>query len=414
VKRWLKIINQNESGWALVLTIALLGLGSLMLTPLLAYTGTGLDTEVTFENKTVELYAADAGIEDAIWQINNYGAGINFTQEILGTPYPLTGLPPYVEDTTGNPLPVTWYTASYSIADVNSKGVAIFIQYLDGIAYKVISTAISPDGSQTQIDTLIEPIYASEEAWDKAITALNGNIEITGNFSATGSDGEDADIHANGDIVLKGQPEINGDASATGTIDPGNADINGDQTTNAGAVPAPSINIDQYLAESEATGNIYDGDVAITGDPDNPLGPMHITGDLTIGGNATVPLGGAVWVDGRIDVQGGSEIVGGFTIVAVGDIDLTGSSKLPLDQIPFVISVSGDIDVSGNDWTSAMIYAMDGNVDIGGNGSIFGLVIGQSVTGHGDFEIEYPTELIGRLDLPPTLLGIGIRSWMIN
>ncbi|UCG55220.1 MAG: hypothetical protein JSV32_03120 [Dehalococcoidia bacterium] len=415
MKKWLKIINQNESGWALVLTIALLGLGSLMLTPLLAYTGTGLETEVTFENKTEELYAADAGVEDAIWHINDYGVNLIFTQDIGGTPYTLIGLPPYVKDAAGNDLPSTWYTASYSIANVNEdKGVDIIIQWLDGIAYRIISTATSPDGSITEIEALIEPTFATDEVWNNAITALNGDINITGNFNATGTDGTDADVHANGNVDFNGKPDINGDVSATGTIDPGGANINGDTTEGAGVIEGPSINLNQYLAESEATGNIYEGNYNITGDPPQPLGPIHITGDLAIKGNATVLLGGTVYVDGKIRVAGGSEIVGGHTVVAVGDITLTGTSYLPLEDIPFIISVSGDIYVSGNDWTSAMIYAMDGDVYLSGSGSILGLVIGQSVTGVGSSNIEYPTELIGNLDLPPTLLGIGIRSWIID
>jgi hypothetical protein len=404
-----------------VLTIALFGLGSLMLTPLLAYTGTGLETEVTFENKTEELYAADAGVEDAIWHINDYGVNLTFTQEIDGTVYTLTGLPPYIKDAAGNLLPLTWYTANYTLladADVenslvNGRSVDVIIQWLDGIAYRVISTATYPvDGSHTEIEALIEPTFATDEVWNNAITALNGDINITGNFGATGTDGTDADVHANGNIDFDGQPDINGDVSATGTIDPGNANINGDTTEGAGVFEGPSINLNQYLAESEATGNIYNGNLTINGS--QPLGPIHITGDLRIQGNATVTLGGTVYVDGSISMQGGSEFIGGHTVVAEGDINLTGTSYLPLEDIPFIISVSGDVYVSGTNWTSAMIYAMDGDVYLSGTGDILGLVIGQSVTGVGSSNIEYPTELIGNLDLPPTLLGIGIRSWMID
>ncbi|MFC2001954.1 hypothetical protein ACFLUZ_05600 [Chloroflexota bacterium] len=60
---------REESGQALIAVLALLMIGSLTLPPMLSHIGTALKTGQVYESDTDELYAADSGIEDAIWQI---------------------------------------------------------------------------------------------------------------------------------------------------------------------------------------------------------------------------------------------------------------------------------------------------------------------------------------------------------
>jgi hypothetical protein len=71
----MKITNhkmiRDEKGQALVLVLILLLVGSLIIAPLLAFMGTGLKAGTTHEQKMDELYAADAGINDGMWQIKN-------------------------------------------------------------------------------------------------------------------------------------------------------------------------------------------------------------------------------------------------------------------------------------------------------------------------------------------------------
>ncbi len=61
----------DEKGQALTLALILLVIGALILTPLLNFVGSGLLAGQVFEGKAFELYAADAGIENALWQIRN-------------------------------------------------------------------------------------------------------------------------------------------------------------------------------------------------------------------------------------------------------------------------------------------------------------------------------------------------------
>lgn len=65
----MKKMNKRESGQALILVLILLVVGGLIIAPLLAFVSSGLRAGQVYEDKTDELYAADAGVEDAIYNI---------------------------------------------------------------------------------------------------------------------------------------------------------------------------------------------------------------------------------------------------------------------------------------------------------------------------------------------------------
>ncbi|MFH1651825.1 MAG: hypothetical protein ABID87_06995 [Chloroflexota bacterium] len=60
---------RREQGQALVIVLVLMTIGGLTLPPVLSHIGTALKTGHIYSDRTDELYAADSGIEDAIWQI---------------------------------------------------------------------------------------------------------------------------------------------------------------------------------------------------------------------------------------------------------------------------------------------------------------------------------------------------------
>ena len=62
---------RGEKGQALIITTILLLVGGLVITPLLGFMSTGLIAGQVFEKKMDGLYAADAGIEDALWKLLN-------------------------------------------------------------------------------------------------------------------------------------------------------------------------------------------------------------------------------------------------------------------------------------------------------------------------------------------------------
>jgi Tfp pilus assembly protein PilX len=85
MKRRLRLLRKGfvsgQSGQALILVLIFLLLGSLLLVPTLDRLSTASKTGIKYEKKTDALYAADAGIEDGMWQIKYDGLQPKFGGE---------------------------------------------------------------------------------------------------------------------------------------------------------------------------------------------------------------------------------------------------------------------------------------------------------------------------------------------
>jgi len=103
---------REQRGYVYILVLLFLVLGGLMIAPLLDFMGTGLGSgREVFEPKTDELYAADAGIDDAIWQIKY--------ENISSPQSPVAGYNEYDYNTE-------W---SYDLTDpVNDESVSVTIK----------------------------------------------------------------------------------------------------------------------------------------------------------------------------------------------------------------------------------------------------------------------------------------------
>ena len=122
---------RDEKGAALILAIILLLVSGLIAAPLLAHMGTGVLAGEVYETRTAELYAADAGVEDALWKIQNGATNLTVCHDEL----------------------------SYNISDVNGKLVEVTITLMTimddlPFQYRVVSTATA-DGSGTQVEAYV-------------------------------------------------------------------------------------------------------------------------------------------------------------------------------------------------------------------------------------------------------------------
>ena len=71
-KRILSKLIRGEKGQALIIVVILILLGALVIAPMLGYMATGIKVgKEVFENKMYEFYAADAGVEDALWYLQS-------------------------------------------------------------------------------------------------------------------------------------------------------------------------------------------------------------------------------------------------------------------------------------------------------------------------------------------------------
>ncbi len=109
-----RIINKirNEQGQALPIILILMVIGGLIIAPLLSYVSSGLLVGQTYEAMADELYAADAGVEDGLWQIT-----YNHLDELFSS----QGYDPYDYATEYD------YPASYPVV-VNGMDVDVTIE----------------------------------------------------------------------------------------------------------------------------------------------------------------------------------------------------------------------------------------------------------------------------------------------
>jgi len=137
MKDMAKRLIRDEKGAALALALVLLVVGGLILTPLLGLMSTGLMAGQVYERKAHEYYAADAGVEDAIWMIK------------------YESIPPgswkICDDRPG------WQIYEYpEPLSVGNKSVYVVVYRKDwdptcgeNITYQILSTAATDDGGGT-------------------------------------------------------------------------------------------------------------------------------------------------------------------------------------------------------------------------------------------------------------------------
>ena len=135
-------LSKGESGQALILVLILLLIGGLMLTPLLNFVGTGLKSSQVYQQKTDELYAADAGAEYALWKIKN--------DDPPFPPYQITGINGLSVDIdideadtiAGEPVGGTGRHAEWLIVTTN-------VTYDAGTGNYTYTMSVSNNGSST-------------------------------------------------------------------------------------------------------------------------------------------------------------------------------------------------------------------------------------------------------------------------
>ncbi|MFO7773079.1 MAG: hypothetical protein R6V59_03960 [Dehalococcoidia bacterium] len=199
MKTTVKEMLKSQTGKVLVLVLVLLVVGGLVLAPLLGLMSTGLASGQVYEKKAAELYAADAGVEDAIWKLMN----------------------PDVSGLGHGECADTAWSHNYTISEVNGKGVQVTIDYLGEGVFRITSTA-SADGSSTTILSYVEATEETVE--DETIEGsldyeyhTDGNLHVTGSIEGEAKvyvggnltvdrniEGDDVEVYVQGDLIMSG------------------------------------------------------------------------------------------------------------------------------------------------------------------------------------------------------------------
>ena len=200
-KRLTRILHREEQGMAMIMALIALALGTLMITPTLNHMVAGVKSAGIKERLTGEFYAADAGIEYAIWKVKND--------------------------------PLTIYPYSGQIADVNGNNVSITIENVFDRTFKITSIA---SGTTIESYTSVEyEYYDGDQDWGQNTflpmnawidgnldlgqwSVIEGGLYIEGDFNGSQADRIEGDIYATGNISLSQSLTIWGSVYSGGTV----------------------------------------------------------------------------------------------------------------------------------------------------------------------------------------------------
>ena len=264
IKAAVKSIMKDEKGKAMMLTLVLLVVGGIIVAPLLGLITTGFAAGQVYEKKTKELYAADAGVEYAIFHLEQ----------------------------GGDPNEVLEFT-------LNGKNVTVQIDKLDTpcgepCAYNITSTATSADGSSTTVLAEVTnlTVYVEDGLIDSGET-IGANVYSPGDLLV------DSEGQIQGNVMVEGNLILN-EAALVGGI----ACVGGNVTLNEGA----EIQMDLYvggnlLMQGGSEGSWVDGDVYAKGDVVLE-GQAEILQTLWSGSNVT----GGVTVDKNASIYGDAHV----------------------------------------------------------------------------------------------------------
>ena len=375
-------LASSESGnGPLSTTLILLILGALIIAPILAYMGTGLKASQTHERRTDELYAADSGINLAMWQL---GPGE------LAVPEAGVELPQFeLNDTTVN--------VAIQIVDAGDGGGNGSPSYL------VTSIATSDTGSSTTIESYI--FLTTLPILEYGI-ASNSSVNFQHGITVNG------DVYANGDIRLQQAAIIDGDAVSTGSIVPMDQ-VSGESFEGVAPIVWPPLEIDIERYKDDARATLWLGDYVV---PDGPgettLGPLYITGNLRVGRDHTIVLAGTVYVEGVIKFEQNANLRGSGSLIGEKTIDLQQMIASDPQHHILVMSTTGSIYFRQQIDTRGLIYAPSGAVKFDQATNLVGGIIGNSVDIQASSTITYDLDDPWGLEQPVSVLRI--RTYTIH
>ena len=319
-----KRLLNREKGQTYILVLVFMLIGTLLITPLLSFMSSGLSNTLKYQNRTHELYAANAGVREAVWNLKT--GKVSLTAGGILSPLPLQE-----NDDTQRP---------------NARPIDVSIFCMDknqiGGIYKVAATATTPHKSSTTI-----------EAWVETRPFLMDYAIITPSTLTSTSNGSS-------------HPEING--SVAGDVTGFTGVISGriDEPWDASQWPFNVLST-YYYGQAYATNTTYGPTIdAGSGVVERRAGISH--GDLEFTGNGgTLRLTGTIYVEGNLDLAknhdftldlnsqtiyvtgdiyappGKPTITGSGCIIAAGDINFQPMMANNPDDYIFVMSTLGEV-----------------------------------------------------------------------
>ena len=364
LRRAMKEINRRQNGQVLIIVLIVLALGGIVLAPTLNHAASSIKHQQLIETDALELYAADSGIDYALFKMSNGETDIG--------DYPLNGK-----------------TVSVDITDMG-----------DG-SYLITSTATSAGGSNTTIRTGVSSSGGFASLLDNAITS-NGDVDIKGyvegDVTASGSiDGKDnVDGTTTEGATIENWPSAEDFSTFYGTdVDTGNPKYPGGVIDLNGV----SDSIEPCYIDDELTINNSSNPPAIL----TLNGTLYITGDTTIKPTKELTLdlnGQTIFVESAssdpqkaLEIGGKCTIIGSGCIIAVGDVYFAPKGDVGSESdFVFIMSVTGTTTLRPSGTNNGSVA---GNIDVVQQSGVDPRLIWNSLGSEGDLNFPYEIGVVG-------------------
>lgn len=376
--RWLARLAADDRGSTFMVVTALIST--------MAILGITVSTMTFFEQKEVihqlhrtqALYLAEAGIENVPYDL----AGSDLSDVIKG--------PDGQADTSddGTLSSATIGNGSYTVTITdNDDGDGDLYNDSDGLVI-ANSTGTVVEQSITLGMTLASSggMYTSPYA-----ILTGGDLEISGNPTITGANGG---IHANDDLSIPGNPNIDQDATAVDNYNAsGSPTVGGNSGGGFATTPIPEVVPSDYLSDADYV-------LRSDGDVEDSFGNV-IASNSYNGWN----WGGDKWDrssnsanDGTYYIEGDAIVSGNpgtssdpwkVTIIAEGSIEISGDPKIEYDTPSILMVAGGDLKLNGNPNQDLEGYFLvHEQLEFSGNSNIIGSIIVEDAEDNHGFASE--------------------------
>ena len=441
-----------QSGIALILTLFLVLVGSVMAASLTMLAQSETYASLNYELMSQARYGAESGLQRAAnYLINSYTAPgdgvdpmINYDTTVSpvtfnGNPvvlsanpdvasnYPIAAVRDAFEAAAQGTLTAGRSTVSYapwatliSMKQVSTYAGAAFT--LQVWRLESTGTLVSTGRTaQVEVESILErqtvPAYTyaafATHAGCGALKFAGGAGTDSYNSAALVAGapvfGPGGDVGTNGNLTESGGATINGSLSTprvgVGNCSAGNVSAltsNGGATVTGGTVHLPqAVALPTPTAPNPlppTTSTNYNVDTTLT-----PEGGPY--GDIKFLAGSTLHLGAGTYVFNSLTLAGNSFLVvdSGPVIIQVAGqgsatpIDFTGGSVsnpgFDPSTLQLVYGGTGAVKLNGGASTAAVVYAPEAAVTFSGSGNFYGSVIGKTVTDTGGAQIHYDTSL---------------------
>jgi hypothetical protein len=286
----LKRLLKQEKGFALPMALLLIFVAGVIVTPVVWLIETNLRADQVIEQKITGTYAADSGIQYAIYQ---------FTQGVEAETY-----------SPGDPI-------AFPEGEINGFEVSVSVMPVDILDYKIVSVARDVQTEKTTEIVAYVHSGAQYEAgpspFNHALATLGGDLTMTGSCGIScipPPPPYTGDVWITGNINKAWSNFIDGTAYLTGTVNGPNQGAIYEIEEGSDPCPRPEwldTQTEIYVDNTFVSQPILSGDCGTWNDVATTYNdPVCVNGNMTLGQSGTYRFRDSVWVKGNLTIQGGT------------------------------------------------------------------------------------------------------------